>query len=95
MLSNYKTVSIQNYFYRINCVDCLDRTGNVMNLIARKNLESIFGILANVNTPTNGILRKSFLDNNRAKNIWIENNNKMSLFYAGSRATKVIMHCYT
>ena len=90
-ISNYKPVSIQNHFYRINCVDCLNRSGNVMNLIALRNLEAMFGILTDVNTPTNVVLRESFFDDNQAKDVWINNNNKMSLFYAGSHASKVFL----
>ena len=62
-----------------------------MNLIALRNLEAMFGILTDVNTPTNVVLRESFFDDNQAKDVWINNNNKMSLFYAGSHASKVFL----
>ncbi|OUC45939.1 hypothetical protein D917_08109 [Trichinella nativa] len=77
----------QNGVFRVNCVDCLDRTNLVQTAIAKFKLEEQlrkFGVLLPEVELDQGVEKKF-------RTIWADNGDRLSCQYAGTNAMKG--HC--
>ena len=83
-LDRHGVVCQQQGVFRINCIDCLDRTNVVQTAIAKSVLETQLLKLGLI-PPEHGIpdeLRQIF------QNLWANNGDALSKQYAGTNALK-------
>lgn len=85
------TICNQNAVYRVNCMDCLDRTNVVQTAIGRTVLESQLVKVGLVPpyTPVPDQLKIPFMA------MWANNGDVISRQYAGTNALKVLLCVYT
>lgn len=84
------TICNQNAVYRVNCMDCLDRTNVVQTAIGRTVLESQLVKVGLVPpyTPVPDQLKIPFMT------MWANNGDVISRQYAGTNALKVLLCVY-
>ncbi|KAL5511494.1 hypothetical protein ACEPAH_4711 [Sanghuangporus vaninii] len=75
-------MSKQRSVFRVNCIDCLDRTNVVQSAFARRVLEKQLGALALLVPPGLSDIDITFND------IWANNGDALSRAYAGTSALK-------
>jgi hypothetical protein len=81
-LYNFRTKTIQseqNGIFRVNCVDCLDRTNVVQGLICRS---SISKFCATLKTSSENMFAQCLND------MWADNGDALSIIYTGTGALK-------
>ncbi|KAH7926636.1 hypothetical protein BV22DRAFT_1062448 [Leucogyrophana mollusca] len=83
-ISNDMLLSKQKGVYRVNCIDCLDRTNVVQSAFARHALNMQMGAVGLLNTPNNGISEPDVIFND----VWANNGDAISRAYAGTSALK-------
>lgn len=79
MLSNDGTQLTQTGVFRTNCLDCLDRTNMIQNIISQKHLENMLRILSI--HPSSGLWERHGI-------LWADNGDALSRIYAGTGALK-------
>lgn len=77
-----KNVQLQSGLFRINCIDCCDRTNVVMTYVARRVLKAQMVELFILESNSN--LTSSFL--NIFNHLWANNGDAISRLYAGTTA---------
>lgn len=79
------TICMQKGVFRVNCIDCLDRTNVVQTALGKAVMEMQFSKLGLI--PPDGILptniRQTF------QSLWANNGDIISKQYAGTNALKV------
>jgi len=84
-LDKHGRICLQFGVFRVNCIDCLDRTNVVQTAIAKTVMEIVFtklGLIAPENAvPAN--IRNAF------QVLWANNGDALSRQYAGTNALKV------
>ncbi|KIM25985.1 hypothetical protein M408DRAFT_330774 [Serendipita vermifera MAFF 305830] len=83
-ISGSTTMSQQRGVFRVNCIDCLDRTNVVQSALARIVLESQLETLALLNHPHDGHTQADAVFND----VWANNGDAISRAYAGTSALK-------
>ncbi|EPQ58006.1 hypothetical protein GLOTRDRAFT_114553 [Gloeophyllum trabeum ATCC 11539] len=83
-VSNDHLMSEQKGVFRVNCIDCLDRTNVVQSAFARHVLDRQLGALALLN-PAEGIRTETDVVFN---DVWANNGDAISRIYAGTSALK-------
>ncbi|CUM65710.1 uncharacterized protein PRCAT00003358001 [Priceomyces carsonii] len=82
-----EVITRQNGVFRVNCLDCLDRTNLVQQVISQNVLEHIL-----MNQSTNGSgYRERFASDEiitRHNSIWADNGDAISQIYTGTNALK-------
>ena len=79
-------MSFQKGVFRTNCIDCLDRTNVVQNMLAKEALQAQLRQL-DVFAPTESISDHATLVD-MMHNVWADNADVLSCQYAGSPALK-------
>lgn len=74
-----ETQLTQNGVFRTNCLDCLDRTNMIQNIISQANLENV--LMALTIHPSSGLWE-------RHGTLWADNGDALSRIYAGTGALK-------
>lgn len=74
-----ETQLVQNGVFRTNCLDCLDRTNMIQNIISQSNLENV--LMALTIHPSGGLWE-------RHGTLWADNGDALSRIYAGTGALK-------
>ena len=82
----YDGVMEQQGVFRVNCIDCLDRTNVVKSLLCRETLQDQLRALRILGTGEKIIDFENFMDN--FKDAWIGNADSISIQYAGTGALK-------
>ncbi|CAL1705121.1 unnamed protein product [Somion occarium] len=83
-VSNNSMMSQQKGVFRVNCIDCLDRTNVVESAFARYVLNRQLGAVALLNPMTEGKTETDVVFND----IWANNGDAISKEYAGTSALK-------
>ncbi|KAI0256643.1 SacI homology domain-containing protein [Lactifluus subvellereus] len=83
-ISDHRMLSRQNGVYRVNCIDCLDRTNVVQSAFARHVLNRQLLVLALLN-PSDHIHTEMDVVFN---DVWANNGDAISRSYAGTSALK-------
>ncbi|TFK54747.1 hypothetical protein OE88DRAFT_1777920 [Heliocybe sulcata] len=83
-VSNDHLMSEQKGAFRVNCIDCLDRTNVVQSAFARHVLDRQLGALALLN-PSTGVRTETDIVFN---DVWANNGDAISRIYAGTSALK-------
>ncbi|KAF7294817.1 hypothetical protein MIND_01019600 [Mycena indigotica] len=83
-ISGDLTMSTQKGVFRVNCIDCLDRTNVVQSAFARYVLNNQLGAVALLNPALEG---RSETDN-VFNDVWANNGDAISRAYAGTSALK-------
>lgn len=82
---NEGAICVQNGVFRVNCIDCLDRTNVVQTALGKAMMEIQFSKLGLI--PPDGTLpsniRRVF------QSLWANNGDTISKQYAGTNALKV------
>ncbi|KAJ7172335.1 SacI homology domain-containing protein [Mycena filopes] len=87
-ISGNLTMSSQKGAYRVNCIDCLDRTNVVQSAFARYVLNNQLGAVALLNPAMEGRTETDNVFND----VWANNGDAISRAYAGTSALKVCFH---
>ncbi|EJD05667.1 uncharacterized protein FOMMEDRAFT_139037 [Fomitiporia mediterranea MF3/22] len=77
-------MSEQKAVFRVNCIDCLDRTNVVQSAFARHLLDKQLGAVALINTGVAGQSEIDIVFND----VWANNGDAISRAYAGTSALK-------
>ncbi|KAF8660603.1 hypothetical protein AX16_001582 [Volvariella volvacea WC 439] len=83
-ISNNTILSRQRGVYRVNCIDCLDRTNVVQSAFARYILNKQLGAVALLNPDAEGRTETDIVVND----LWANNGDAISRAYAGTSALK-------
>ncbi|KAJ7046939.1 SacI homology domain-containing protein [Mycena alexandri] len=83
-ISGNLTMSSQKGAYRVNCIDCLDRTNVVQSAFARYVLNNQLGAVALLNPAMEGRTETDNVFND----VWANNGDAISRAYAGTSALK-------
>ncbi|KZT26550.1 hypothetical protein NEOLEDRAFT_1132067 [Neolentinus lepideus HHB14362 ss-1] len=83
-VSNDHLMSEQKGAFRVNCIDCLDRTNVVQSAFARHVLDRQLGALALLNS-SDGVRTETDIVFN---DVWANNGDAISRIYAGTSALK-------
>ncbi|KAJ7273264.1 SacI homology domain-containing protein [Mycena rebaudengoi] len=83
-ISGNLTMSQQKGVFRINCIDCLDRTNVVESAFARYVLNNQLGAIALLNPSLEGRTETDLVFND----VWANNGDAISRAYAGTSALK-------
>ncbi|EIN07173.1 hypothetical protein PUNSTDRAFT_126985 [Punctularia strigosozonata HHB-11173 SS5] len=83
-ISSGSKMSDQKGVFRVNCIDCLDRTNVVQSAFARHVLNRQLGAVALLNTTENGRTELDVVFND----VWANNGDAISRAYAGTSALK-------
>ncbi|CAI5760382.1 unnamed protein product [Candida verbasci] len=73
-----ETITRQDGIFRVNCLDCLDRTNLIEQIICRRIFENIL--------INQGIMNESFILKHNA--LWADNGDAISQIYTGTNALK-------
>lgn len=82
-------ICMQKGVFRINCIDCLDRTNVVQTALAKAVMEIQFSKLGLI--PPDGALPTNIRQNFQV--LWANNGDIISKQYAGTNALKVKKNC--
>ncbi|KAK7467319.1 hypothetical protein VKT23_004376 [Stygiomarasmius scandens] len=82
---NDEVMSQQKGVFRVNCIDCLDRTNVVQSAFARHVLNKQLGAVALLNPSAEGKTETDVVFND----VWANNGDAISRAYAGTSALKV------
>ncbi|KAG0705071.1 SacI homology domain-containing protein [Suillus ampliporus] len=85
-VSNNMLLSKQKGVFRVNCIDCLDRTNVVQSAFARHVMSTQLEAVGLLNPPPNGKSGVEIIFNDA----WANNGDAISRAYAGTSALKVI-----
>ncbi|KAJ7109515.1 SacI homology domain-containing protein [Mycena epipterygia] len=83
-ISGNLTMSTQKGVFRVNCIDCLDRTNVVQSAFARYVLNNQLGAVALLNPEMEGRTEADNVFND----VWANNGDAISRAYAGTSALK-------
>ncbi|KAF7305034.1 hypothetical protein MKEN_01218400 [Mycena kentingensis (nom. inval.)] len=83
-ISGNLTMSMQKGVFRVNCIDCLDRTNVVQSAFARYVLNNQLGSVALLNPALEGRTETDNVFND----VWANNGDAISRAYAGTSALK-------
>ncbi|KAJ6623464.1 SacI homology domain-containing protein [Mycena sp. CBHHK59/15] len=83
-ISGNLTMSRQKGVFRVNCIDCLDRTNVVQSAFARFVLNNQLGAVALLNPALEGRTETDLVFND----VWANNGDAISRAYAGTSALK-------
>ncbi|KAJ7271919.1 SacI homology domain-containing protein [Mycena haematopus] len=83
-ISGNLTMSSQKGIFRVNCIDCLDRTNVVQSAFARYVLNNQLGAVALLNPVMDGRTETDNVFND----VWANNGDAISRAYAGTSALK-------
>eukprot|EP00048_Salpingoeca_helianthica_P017296 m.236546 g.236546 ORF g.236546 m.236546 type:complete len:599 (-) comp20649_c0_seq1:102-1898(-) len=83
---NEAILQFQTGVFRVNCIDCLDRTNVVQSMIARKTLIAMLRRLSLL-SPTENLERHPSLEL-ALRAVWTDNANTLSIQYSGTEALK-------
>ncbi|EGN95512.1 hypothetical protein SERLA73DRAFT_113095 [Serpula lacrymans var. lacrymans S7.3] len=83
-ISNDMLLSKQKGVFRVNCIDCLDRTNVVQSAFARHVMNIHLGAVALLNPSENGRSDTDIIFND----VWANNGDAISRAYAGTSALK-------
>jgi phosphatidylinositol 4-phosphatase len=88
-LEGVEVITLQKGVFRVNCIDCLDRTNVVQTVFARNILHKMLHKLSLCEEPT-GDPFEGFnpVFEERFKNIWADHGDLLSLAYSGTGALK-------
>lgn len=78
---------VQSGAFRVNCIDCLDRTNVVQSVLAREVLHAQLTAVG-VLRPGETVMSQSPSFERILKTVWADNADQISLLYAGSGALK-------
>ena len=82
-VNNINFISCQTGVFRVNCVDCLDRTNVVQTFFAKEIMKILFKKIYNIQDEYFETHFYSVFNN-----IWADNGDQLALSYSGTKAMK-------